>query len=465
MESGMHGISSLDPRIAATEKFIQEKKIPPDQVENFLLSMGADPRLASLVFKYRKVSEAAKNAQQGPPPTASVNQKISDQYRQMQQGLAAMPAPAIANAPMQGGITGQPMPQMAGGGIIAFAKGSPGVFRRNPIKTAAGVAAAGYGASKLFGPDGQPLDGATVEEESEGLTDEDIKLLAGMDEAKQPAAADMGLPQPPAFKRPDFTQYNAAISAAEKRMPKDRQAAYTEEMDREKDLGETAAIAARAKTLEEQKAKATTSPEKKFWTAVAQGGFAASAKGARNLWETLSVGGVEGMKAYEGMKQQETNTLEKIADKQLQLNSMTAAVKRGAMDRGDKRYDAARTELQTLRLQLEAQNIAITTAENTSSAANWREIYSEGGANQRATLMAGRNDKKQTLTNQYYADTDAANRTTDPKIKAALLRRAESTLKAISALEQTKATYQGAELRNVLPGVTGGDGFGGMRLE
>jgi hypothetical protein len=469
MESGMHGISSLDPRIAATEKFIQEKKIPPDQVENFLLSMGADPRLASLVFKYRKVTEAAKNAQQGPPPTASVNQKISDQYRQMQQGLAAMPAPAIANAPMQGGITGQPMPQMAGGGIIAFAKGSPGVFLRNPIKTAAGtaagVAAAGYGVRKLLKSDGQPLDGATVEEESEGPTDEDIKLLAGMDEAKQPAAADMGLLQPPAFKRPDFTQYNAAISDAEKRMPKDRQAAYTEEMDREKDLGETAAIAARAKTLEGQKAKATTSPEEKFWKAVAQGGFAASAKGARNLWETLSVGGVEGMKAYEGMKQQEASTLEKIADKQLQLNSMTAAVKRGAMDRGDKRFDAARTELQNLRLQQESQKIAITNAENTAAAANWREIYSEGGANQRAITMAGKSANRQKLEEQYFADIAAANKTTDPKLKAAYKRRAESILAAKAKLERTESGYQGTVLRNQLPDVTGGDGFGGMRLE
>jgi hypothetical protein len=177
------------------------------------------------------------------------------------------------------------------------------------------------------------------------------------------------------------------------------------------------------------------------------------------------VGGVEGMKAYEGMKQQETNTLEKIADKQLQLNSMTAAVKRGAMDRGDTRFDAARTELQTLRLQKAAQEIVLANAENTSSAANWRELYSEQNANQRAATMAGRNDKKQTLTNQYYADSDAANRTTDPQIKAALLRRAKVTLDAIAKLERTESTYQGAELRNALPGVTGGDGFGGMRLE
>jgi hypothetical protein len=461
----MHGISSLDPRIAATEKFIQEKKIPPDQVENFLLSMGADPRLASLVFKYRKVTEAAKNAQQGPPPTASVNQKISDQYRQMQQGLAAMPAPAIANAPMQGGITGQPMPQMAGGGIIAFAKGSPGVFRRNPIKTATGVAAAGYGASKLFGSDGQPLDGATVEEESEGLTDEDIKLLAGMDENKQPAAADMGLPNPPAFKQPDFTQYNAAISDAEKRMPKDRQTAYDEEMNREKDLGETAAIAARAKTLEEQKAKATTSPEKKFWTAFAQAGFAASAKGARNLWETLSVGGVEGMKAYEGMKQQEANTLEKIADKQLQLNSMTAAVKRGAMDRADKHYDAARSELQALRLQKEAQEIALTKAENTEAAANWRTIYSDKSAIARTTIAAGKGANRQRLEEQYFAAIDKANKTTDPKVKAAYKHLSDSILAAKRKLERTESGFQAAELRNQSPGVMGGDGFGNLSLD
>ena len=45
------GLSALDPRVAATEKFISEKKIPTEQVPAFLLSMGADPRLAGLVLR------------------------------------------------------------------------------------------------------------------------------------------------------------------------------------------------------------------------------------------------------------------------------------------------------------------------------------------------------------------------------------------------------------------------------
>ena len=125
----MYGISALDPRVAATDKFIQEKQIPPDKVEDFLLGMGADPKLASLVFKYRKVREAAENQPKAPPMASNVAQDISNQYAQlkqqerMQQGIAAMPVPAIANAPMQGGITGQPVVRAAGGGLIAFDEG------------------------------------------------------------------------------------------------------------------------------------------------------------------------------------------------------------------------------------------------------------------------------------------------------------------------------------------------------
>ena len=79
MANSLQGISALDPRVAATDNFIQEKQIPPDQVEDFLLSMGADPRLASLVFKYRKVKEAAENQQKGPPSTSNVAEEVSNQ--------------------------------------------------------------------------------------------------------------------------------------------------------------------------------------------------------------------------------------------------------------------------------------------------------------------------------------------------------------------------------------------------
>lgn len=39
----MEGITALDPRVAATEQFISEKQISPEQVPDFLMQMGADP--------------------------------------------------------------------------------------------------------------------------------------------------------------------------------------------------------------------------------------------------------------------------------------------------------------------------------------------------------------------------------------------------------------------------------------
>jgi len=214
MSRELYGISALDPKVAVTNKFIQDKQIPPDKVEDFLLSMGADPKLASLVFKYRRVQEAAKQ-QQNQPPTASVDQEVSSQYAQLKQqermgqGVASMPAPNLARAPMQGGITGQPMPQMAGGGIVAFEEGGSTIPRNRSLvpykapvsRTAAARAAMskGIGALARYNPfrhpfitagllggayllnpdDEEPkVEGATVEEVPDsGLTDEAIRLL------------------------------------------------------------------------------------------------------------------------------------------------------------------------------------------------------------------------------------------------------------------------------------------------
>jgi hypothetical protein len=530
------GLTALDPRTAAASKFVEEKiqkgELQPNQVADFLLQMGADPRLASLVFKYQKVEQAAKNQAQGQPSTTTVDQDVSNRYaqlKQQQRGLAGMAAPNLAAAPMTGGITGQPVQNAAGGGLmrlagggpIAFANGgrpprtfnvdpegnvdigsagdlipyespvepektrSPSFLRkliRNPLLRRAGYAGIGLTAlGALLGDDEEedkkPKQGVKVEQVPEGLTDEDVRLLAAAD-TKSPAAAapsaGAGMPAPPKYKRPDLSPFEKAITEAEQRVPKDRQAAFAEEMAREEGLGETKAIEARRKELAGQKEKATTSPEKKFWLAVAQAGFTASAKGARNLWETLSVGGVEGIKAYQTMKDKEAETLEKIADKELQLNSMNAAIKRGAMERGDKRYDDTRKELQSLRLQRTAQEVAITNAENTAAAANWRTMYTEAGANQRAAMTMAGKQQLQRLENQYYADIAAAQRTTDPKLKAAYLRRAADTRKAKAELERTESGYQSQEARlaaeeavmRKAQGQSGGDdGFSDLGVE
>lgn len=109
MANEVSGLSALDPRVAATEKFIQEKKIPPDQVANFLMTMGADPRLAGLVLKYQRLKQAGQD-QAKDAPASTVAQDIDSQL-QRQQGVASLPAPVMDNA------------QFAGGGVVALAGG------------------------------------------------------------------------------------------------------------------------------------------------------------------------------------------------------------------------------------------------------------------------------------------------------------------------------------------------------
>ena len=494
MADSLQGISALDPRVAATDKFIQEKKIPPDQVEDFLLSMGADPRLASLVFKYRKVREAAETQQKQPPSTSNVADEISNQYAQlkqqerMRQGVAAMPAPNLARAPMRGGITGQPAPQaqMAGGGIVAFANGGrpPRTFTvdpegnvdigsvgdlipyeapvepdtprkasllrriaRNPLLRRAGYAGLGLTALSAFlGDDEEEKKKEEPKVEQLGLTDAQRRMLAERDAAAGPVQSDFAMPGAPKFRGADFSQYETAIKEAEKNVPANRKAAYEEEMQRLKDIGAFEGIEARRKTLKEQKEKATMSPDKRFWLSFAQAGFAASAKGARNLWETLSMGGAEGMKAYQAMKDKEAETLERIADKELQLQDMMVARKTGAMERGDKRFDDTRKELRDLRLQYsEQKNI-------NNRAASQFEANIYGTQVQASIAKMSREQKAafEGLQRQYQRDVTAAMSTQDPQMRAALEARSKETLQALGNLAKTDPSVIGRLLEQEL---------------
>ena len=111
--ANISGLTALDPRVIATEKFIESKKIPPDQVPQFLMKMGADPRLVGLVSKYQQLQQAAAQQPKGPMPTTTVAQDVNAQAMAMapqrQQGVAALPAPVMDQA------------KFAGGGIVAFA--------------------------------------------------------------------------------------------------------------------------------------------------------------------------------------------------------------------------------------------------------------------------------------------------------------------------------------------------------
>lgn len=483
------GLTTLDPRTAATSKFVEDKiqkgELQPNQVVDFLLQMGADPRLASLVFKYQKVEQAAKNQPQGQPSATTVDQDTSNQYAQlkqrerMRQGLGGMSAPAIANAAMQGGITGEPV-QAAAGGLMALAGGGPvafdeggsiprnrsivpykapfykraagaalGLARRHPL----GLAASLLGLGALVGGDEEEQAAAEaaprVEEVPEGMSDEDVRLLAAAD-AQRPAAATPGaggaMPAMPKAKPIEgLSTLENRVAEAKARLPKDEQAAIDAELAREKPYLES--IAARRGKIEEQEKKGTTSPEKKFWLAFAQAGFAASAKGARNLWETLSMGGVEGMKAYESMKDKEDQLRERLQDKMFQLDDLEAQTKRSATKAGIDRLDKARAEVAAAQSELAKTQVAVGLAEKTEAGAMYRAQLAQAGADRRAAMTAAGRQQLQKLENQYYADIYAAQRTTDPKLKEAYLRRAADTRKAKAQLEQTESGYQSQAAR------------------
>lgn len=121
MDNRISGLTALDPRVAATERFIQQKKIPPNQVADFLLSMGADPRLAGLVMKYQRLKAESATQPKGPAPATTVAQDIDAQI-----GLPAAAEAARQPVPTSRGVASIPAPvmeraQFAGGGIVAFA--------------------------------------------------------------------------------------------------------------------------------------------------------------------------------------------------------------------------------------------------------------------------------------------------------------------------------------------------------
>ena len=497
MAQSLQGISALDPRVAATDKFIQEKQIPPDQVEDFLLSMGADPRLASLVFKYRKVKEAAEKQQNANPSTSNVAEEVSNQYAQlkqqerMRQGVAGMPTPNLARAPMRGGITGQaaPQAQMAGGGIVAFDDGGSiprnrslvpykapfykraagaalGLARRHPL----GLAASLLGLGALVGGDEeeaqQPQD-ISVEEVPEGLSAADYQTLAAMGMGKDQAGAGAARPlsAPPKAAAIDLSPLESRLAEAKARLPKDEQAAIDAELAREKPYLESLA-ACRAK-IEEQEKKGTTSPEKKFWLAFAQAGFAASAKGARNLWETLSIGGAEGMKAYEAIKDKEQQLLERLQDKKLQLDDLEAQVKRGASKAGIDRLDKLRSEVTSAQSELTKTQVAVDLAERSEAGANYRARLAQEGADRRASTASKALKLDQAIDNAIL-------QSTNPELNEQERQAAAKLAKELIAQRARKeATESGAQsqaarlsMQRELLGLGGeGDGFGGLSVE
>jgi hypothetical protein len=512
MAREMYGITALDPKVAATEKFIQDQKIPPDKVEDFLLSMGADPKLASLVFKYRRVQEAAKK-QQSQPPTASVDQEVSNQYAQLKQqermgqGVAGMAAPNLAAAPMQGGITGQPMKQMAGGGIVAFdrggdvphwdtiaddakkvsrasgfrsavSRGFSGLAALNPIKHPL-LTAGLLGGAYLLSPDEeepQKVEGATVEvaPESTEFTDEEIRLLA-RDQASQkegrpiatPSGSGMRMPKRPEFLEPTeaLQTFKDRVERAKARLPKSEEDAIAAEMERERDyLGQ---LESREKRIAQQEKEGTTSSEKKFWLAFAQAGFAASAKGARDLWETLSIGGVEGMKAYESMKEKEQQLRERLQEKRFQLEDLRSQVKRGATKAGRERFDALTNEVNSAETALANAMIVNTAAKNTYGAQMYEaearaaiNASNQAAADRRLDRQLEAKTQSQKLDDQIAnAVAKANNFNLSPEERAANQKLVDKLVRQRAEINATSPQNLGIEARLASQAAMMGDGF------
>jgi hypothetical protein len=433
----------------------------------------------------------------------------------MGQGVAGMPAPNLARAPMQGGITGQPMPQMAGGGIVAFAKGgssrtytvdpegnvdigegrdmipyeteapSPkssskaGILRRiagNPLLRRAGYAGLGLTAlSALLGDEEPKVEGATVEQAEEGLTDEDMAILArdqAARAAKPAAAAPSGsgvrMPSAPKFEEPTeaLKTLKDIVTKREARLPKDEQAAIETEMASKKEYLDQ--LKSREAGIAQQEKEGTTSSDKKFWLAFAQAGFAASAKGARDLWETLSIGGVEGIKAYESMKEKEQQLRERLQEKKFRLEDLREQIKSGATTAGRARYDTLSGQVDAAESALVTAQVAVNTAKNTRAgqiyevdSANARAAAGQAGADRRANnALAARADSRR-LDDQI---SDAIARANDfnspPQVRAAYQKQAKSL---IAQLRERNAAAPGVistEARLAADAVYAGDGFG-----
>ena len=259
----------------------------------------------------------------------------------------------------------------------------------------------------------------------------------GMGRDQPGAGAVTPLSKPPRAKSIDISPLEDRLTEAKARLPKDEQAAIDTELAREKPYLES--LAARRAKIEEQEKKGTTSAEKKFWLAFAQAGFAASAKGARNLWETLSIGGVEGMKAYESIKDKEQQLLERLQDKKLQLDDLEAQVKRGATKSGIDRLDKLRSEVTSAQSELTKTQVAVGLAERSEAGANYRAMLAQEGADRRADTA--RQDRKALLKLDQAID-NAILQSTNPELTE---QQRQTAAKLARQLIQQRARKEATE--------------------
>lgn len=126
------GLRSLAPIVDQTERFLEGRNVPKEQVVPFLMSLGR-PELAGAVADRMRLDAAAENMKmmqqgQSAPPTVAQENRM--------QAMQMMPRPQ----PMMAGIQSVAPPQrMSGGGMVAFSNGSTVRLPKSEVFSDAGL--------------------------------------------------------------------------------------------------------------------------------------------------------------------------------------------------------------------------------------------------------------------------------------------------------------------------------------
>ena len=129
----------LNPMVDQVKKFLDQKKVPQEQVVPFLMSLGYRGLAGAVAGRMRleKASEGIKTLQQAQgqaPAPPNVVQENAMQAQQMQQGiqqaLASRRPPMAAAPPVQNARGGGLMSVYSGGGPIAFQEGGEMLSQR-----------------------------------------------------------------------------------------------------------------------------------------------------------------------------------------------------------------------------------------------------------------------------------------------------------------------------------------------
>jgi hypothetical protein len=136
------GLPTLDPKVAAFKKFVQENKNSPDLMGYLGSPEGKrlaaeNPRLVGAMLALEKLEAASKGSQARMPTstvvddlTGGIESLVGQQQQPAQAGISALPNPVMNQA------------QFAGGGIVAFQDGGVPATTNNEN--------AGYGVRKAI---------------------------------------------------------------------------------------------------------------------------------------------------------------------------------------------------------------------------------------------------------------------------------------------------------------------------